>query len=182
MLRAANCRRRPRTPWSSNALVQPMWWAREELTSDFFRVRSTEDFATGIRDRLGIVRNRAETAGQRRCRHGAWLMIRHGSFAPVPVPPDGVCCPSAAATGPLTPSTPPCRRVVSHHVVASAGSVLGGPCSRSAAPCCRQGAPAHVRDVLSQPGRTRIMRNPGLQLLEDLVQPSIWTVCGKQHR
>jgi hypothetical protein len=28
-----------------------MWWAREELTSDFFRVRSTEDFAIGIRDR-----------------------------------------------------------------------------------------------------------------------------------
>lgn len=26
------------------------------------------------------------------------------------------------------------------------------------------------------------MRNPGLQLLEDLVQPSVWTVCGKQHR
>jgi hypothetical protein len=46
-----DCRRRPRTPWSSNALVQPMWWAREELTSDFFRVRSTEDFAIGIRDR-----------------------------------------------------------------------------------------------------------------------------------
>src|SRR5215207_2730992 len=59
---------------------------------------------------------------------------------------------------------------------------VGRPCSRSAAPCCRQGAPAHVRDVLSEPGRTRIMRNPGLQLLEDLVQPSIWTVCGKQHR
>jgi hypothetical protein len=48
---AGDCRRRPRTPWSSNALVQPMWWAREELTSDFFRVRSTEDFAIGIRDR-----------------------------------------------------------------------------------------------------------------------------------
>src|SRR5215213_3719458 len=59
---------------------------------------------------------------------------------------------------------------------------VGRPCSRSAAPCCRQGAPAHVRDVLSEPGRTRIMRNPGLQLLEDLVQPSVWTVCGKQHR
>ena len=36
---------------AANALVRSMWWAREELTSDFFRVRSTEDFATGIRDR-----------------------------------------------------------------------------------------------------------------------------------
>src|SRR5215208_2073311 len=31
---------------------------------------------------LGIVRNRAETVGQRRCRHGAWLMIRDGSLRP----------------------------------------------------------------------------------------------------
>jgi len=84
---------------------------------------------------LGIVRNRAETVGQRRCRHGAWLMIRDGSFAPVPVPPDGVCCPSAAAGGPLTPSTPLCRgRVVSHHVAASAGFVLGGRAAEAPPP------------------------------------------------
>jgi hypothetical protein len=74
------------------------------------------------------------TVGQRRCQNGAWLMIRHGSFAPVPVPPDGVCCPSAAAGGPLAPSTPPCRRVVSHQVAASAGSVLGGRAAEAPPP------------------------------------------------
>src|SRR6266516_692021 len=83
---------------------------------------------------------------------------------------------------PLAPSTPPCRRVVPHHVAASARVGVGRPCSTSAAPCCRQGALAHVGDVLSQPGRTRILRNPGLQLLEDLVQPAVGTVGGKQHR
>src|SRR5919197_1029071 len=72
------------------------------------------------------------------------------------------------------------NRVASHGGVS--GVCVGRPCSRSAAPCRRQGALAHVRDVLSEPGRTRIMRNPGLQLLKDLVQPSVWTVCGQQHR
>ena len=44
------------------------------------------------------------------------------------------------------------------------------------------GALAHVGDVLSQPGRTRIMHGSVLQLLKDLVQPSAWPLLGEQHR
>jgi hypothetical protein len=48
--------------------------------------------------------------------------------------------------------------------------------------CCRHGALAHVGDVLSQPGRTPILRGSVLQLLKDPIQAAAWPLRGQQHR
>jgi hypothetical protein len=48
--------------------------------------------------------------------------------------------------------------------------------------CCRHGALAHVGDVLSQPGRTPILRGSVLQLFKDPIQLAAWPLRGQQHR
>jgi len=78
----------------------------------------------------------------------------------------------SATLPPSRPSTPPGSL---HHVVASGRAMSSTLC------CCRHGPLAHVDDVLSQPGRTRIVRGSVLQLRKDLVQASAWPRPGQQN-
>ena len=161
-----DCRRRPTTPWSSKCAGQVYVVGAEEFqpptssVSDPPRISPLE-FET-VRHSEEPCRNRRSTAlSARRLAHDSrWFVCaRTGPSGRRLLP---VCCRwwtlDSFDTSTSRPGSLPSRGGVSRVCV-------GRPYSRGAAPCCRQGAPAHVRDVLSEPGRTRIMRNPGLQLL-----------------
>lgn len=119
---AGDCRRRPRTPWSSKCAGQPMWWAREELNLRLLPCQIHRGFRYWNSRPLGIVRNLAHDS--------PWFVCaRTGPSGRRLLP---VCCRWWTLD---SFDTSMCRgRVVSHHVAASAGFVLGGRAAEAPPP------------------------------------------------